>query len=176
MWFDGTANATPKVERSTACTASLTSYHRCSAFLAACRSDEAKIPGWTFGSSTTIGASVRRSCPHFYTSGCDRASGSSPASFHDFPAVEPLADRAQKLPLGGWLNEGRLAVILQRKLPFRTRPDCGHWSVARGATPLRPKPGHSDTKSQILKAACRLCNLIIGCRWPGNGTVLWDAD
>ena len=27
----------------------------------------------------------------------------------------------QKLPLGGWLNEGRLAVILQRKLPFRTR-------------------------------------------------------
>ena len=50
---------------------------------------------------------------------------SGPTAFHPFPAVTPLADRAQKLPLGGWLNEGRLAVILQRKLPFRTRQLCG---------------------------------------------------
>ena len=50
-------------------------------------------------------------------------------AFHNFPAVTPLADRAQKLPLGGWLNEGRLAVILQRKLPIRNRPQSGRRSV-----------------------------------------------
>ena len=44
-----------------------------------------------------------------------------PSGNHPFPAIAPLADRAQKLPMGGWLNEGRLAVILQQKLPFRTR-------------------------------------------------------
>ena len=45
---------------------------------------------------------------------------------HPIPAEAALADRAQKLPLGGWLNEGRFAVILQPKLPVRTRQHSGH--------------------------------------------------